>query len=423
MTFAAIAAALPKSAVTTIEGLPFPHLASGKVREIYDLGDALLLTATDRLSAFDVILPDGIPGKGAILTQISNWWFAQSSALIQNHLLPDQVGEFARRGITNPDLQLRSMIVRKLKPLAIECVTRGYLIGSGWSSYQKTGAVCGIQLPAGLRQADRLAAPIFTPTTKAPKGQHDEPINDAQAAAIIGAALYEKVKTTSLALYQFGHDRAKQAGMILADTKFEFGTDASGALFLIDEVLTPDSSRYWPAAEYRPDCSPPSYDKQFVRDHLVALKWDQQPPAPRLPAEVIARDLLAKVGLAGFTERYPRELSGGQQQRVAIARAMAMQPEVMLFDEVTSALDPELVGEVLDVMKQLAADGTTMIVVTHEMGFAHDVADHVVVMDAGQVVEHGAAQDVLMRPKNPRTASFLARFHSARGEKKDKDPN
>jgi len=289
MTFAAIAAALPKSAVTTIEGLPFPHLASGKVREIYDLGDALLLTATDRLSAFDVILPDGIPGKGAILTQISNWWFAQSSGLIQNHLLPDQVGEFARRGLTNPDLQLRSMIVRKLKPLAIECVTRGYLIGSGWSSYQKTGAVCGIQLPAGLRQADRLAAPIFTPTTKAPKGQHDEPINDAQAAAIIGAALYEKVKSTSLALYQFGHDRAKQAGMILADTKFEFGTDASGALFLIDEVLTPDSSRYWPAAEYRPDCSPPSYDKQFVRDHLVALKWDQQPPAPRLPAEVIAR--------------------------------------------------------------------------------------------------------------------------------------
>lgn len=289
MTFAAIAAALPKSAVTTIEGLPFPHLASGKVREIYDLGDALLLTATDRLSAFDVILPDGIPGKGAILTQMSNWWFAQSSGLIQNHLLPDQVGEFVRRGLTNPDLQLRSMIVRKLKPLAIECVTRGYLIGSGWSSYQKTGAVCGIQLPAGLRQADRLAAPIFTPTTKAPKGQHDEPINDAQAAAIIGAALYEKVKTTSLALYQFGHDRAKQAGMILADTKFEFGTDASGALFLIDEVLTPDSSRYWPAAEYRPDCSPPSYDKQFVRDHLIALQWDQQPPAPRLPAEVIAR--------------------------------------------------------------------------------------------------------------------------------------
>ena len=289
MNFASIAAALPQQAVTSIDGLTFPHLASGKVREIFDLGDALLLTATDRLSAFDVILPDGIPGKGAILTQMSNWWFAQSSGLIQNHLLPDQAGEFARRGITNRDLQLRSMIVRKLKPLAIECVARGYLIGSGWSSYKKTGEVCGIRLPAGLRQADRLAEPIFTPTTKAPKGQHDEPINDAQAAAIVGAALYEKVKATSLALYRFGHDRAKQAGMILADTKFEFGTDAAGNLFLIDEVLTPDSSRYWPAAEYRADCSPPSYDKQFVRDHLVAIKWDQQPPAPRLPAEVISR--------------------------------------------------------------------------------------------------------------------------------------
>lgn len=289
MTFAAIAAALPAQAVTSIDGLPFPRIASGKVREIFDLGDALLLVATDRLSAFDVILPDGIPGKGAILTQMSNWWFAQSSGLIQNHLLPDQGGEFARRGITSRDLQLRSMIVRKLKPLAIECVARGYLIGSGWSSYQKTGEVCGNRLPAGLRQADRLPEPIFTPTTKAPKGQHDEPINDAQAAAIVGPALYEKVKATSLALYRFGHDRARAAGMILADTKFEFGTDAAGNLFLIDEVLTPDSSRYWPAAEYRPDCSPPSYDKQFVRDHLLALKWDQKPPAPRLPAEVISR--------------------------------------------------------------------------------------------------------------------------------------
>lgn len=289
MNFAEIAAALPKEAVTTIEGLKYPRIASGKVREIFDLGDALLLVATDRLSAFDVILPDGIPGKGAILTQMSHWWFAQTSGLIQNHLLPDQAGEFARRGITSRDLQLRSMIVRKLKPLAIECVARGYLIGSGWSSYQKTGEVCGIRLPAGLRQADKLPEPIFTPTTKAPKGQHDAPINDAQGAAIIGPELYEKVKTLSLALYRFGHDRAKQAGMILADTKFEFGTDAAGNLFLIDEVLTPDSSRYWPAAEYRPDCSPPSYDKQFVRDHLLALKWDQTPPAPRLPAEVIAR--------------------------------------------------------------------------------------------------------------------------------------
>ncbi|MDB6127513.1 MAG: phosphoribosylaminoimidazole-succinocarboxamide synthase [Verrucomicrobia bacterium] len=289
MTYAEIAAALPKSAVTSIEGLSFPHLASGKVREIYDLGDALLLVATDRLSAFDVILPDGIPGKGAILTQMSNWWFAQTSGLIQNHLLPDQAGLLANRYKLSRDLQLRSMAVRKMKPLTIECVVRGYLIGSGWSAYQKTGSVCGIKLPAGLRQADRLAEPIFTPTTKAPKGQHDEPIDDAQGAAIIGAELYAKVKATSLALYKLGHDRARKAGMILADTKFEFGTDAAGNLFLIDEVLTPDSSRYWPADSYAPNQSPPSYDKQFVRDHLVAIKWDQKPPAPRLPAEVISR--------------------------------------------------------------------------------------------------------------------------------------
>jgi phosphoribosylaminoimidazole-succinocarboxamide synthase len=289
MTFAEVSAALPKKAVTTIEGVPFPHLASGKVREIYDLGDALLLVATDRLSAFDVILPDGIPGKGAILTQMSNWWFEQTKGLIPNHLLPDQAGEFARRGITSRDLQLRSMIVRKLKPLTIECVARGYLIGSGWSAYQKTGSVCGIKLPPGLRQAERLPQPIFTPTTKAPKGQHDEPIDDAQGAAAIGAELYQRVKDTSLALYQFGHDRARKAGMILADTKFEFGTDAAGKLFLIDEVLTPDSSRYWPADSYAVNQSPPSYDKQFVRDHLIAIKWNQTPPGPRLPAEVIER--------------------------------------------------------------------------------------------------------------------------------------
>ena len=289
MTFSAVAAALPRNAVTTIDNLPFPKIASGKVREIFDLGDALLLVASDRLSAFDVILPDGIPGKGAILTQMSNWWFAQTTSLIQNHLLPDQPGEFARRGITDRDLQLRSMVVRKLKTVPIECVVRGYLVGSGWSSYQKTGDVCGIKLPAGLRQADKLPQPIFTPTTKAPKGQHDEPINDAQGAQIVGQALYDKLKAISLAIYQFGHDRAKQAGMILADTKFEFGTDAAGNVWLIDELLTPDSSRYWPADQYAPNQSPPSYDKQFVRDHLLAIKWDQKPPAPKLPPEVIAR--------------------------------------------------------------------------------------------------------------------------------------
>ncbi len=289
MTFSAIAAALPQHAVTTIDALPFPRVASGKVREIFDLGDALLLTASDRLSAFDVVLPDGIPGKGAILTQISNWWFAQTGRIIQNHLLPDQAGEFVRRGITDRDLQLRSMVVRKLKTVPIECVVRGYLVGSGWSSYQKHGSVCGIPLPTGLRQADRLPAPIFTPTTKAPKGQHDEAIDDTQGTAIVGAALYAKLKATSLALYQFGHDRARQAGMILADTKFEFGTDAAGNLWLIDELLTPDSSRYWPAESYAPGQSPPSYDKQFVRDHLLAIKWDQTSPGPQLPADVIAR--------------------------------------------------------------------------------------------------------------------------------------
>ncbi len=289
MTYADIAAALPAHARTDINGVPFPRIASGKVREIFDLGDALLLVATDRLSAFDVILPDGIPGKGIVLTQMSHWWFARTSNLIVNHLLSDQAGEFARRGITDRDLQLRSMIVRKLKPLAIECVVRGYLVGSGWSSYQKTGEVCGHVLPAGLRQADRLPSPLFTPTTKAPKGEHDAPINDTQGAAIVGDALYAKVKAASLALYAFGHERARAAGMILADTKFEFGTDAAGNLVLIDEVLTPDSSRYWPADGYRTDCSPPSYDKQFVRDHLLAIKWNQQPPAPHLPADIISR--------------------------------------------------------------------------------------------------------------------------------------
>jgi phosphoribosylaminoimidazole-succinocarboxamide synthase len=284
-----IAASLPAHAVTTIAGLPFRHLASGKVREIYDLGDALLLVATDRLSAFDVILPDGIPGKGIILNQLSLWWFEQTTGMISNHLLPDQAGEFARRKISDRDLQLRSMIVRKLKPLPIECVVRGYLVGSGWSAYQKTGQVCGHLLPSGLRQADRLPQPLFTPTTKAPKGQHDEPINDGQGAASVGASLYAKVKAISLNLYQFGHDRARFAGMILADTKFEFGTDENGELVLIDEVLTPDSSRYWPAESYTPGQSPPSYDKQFVRDHLVRLDWDQRPPAPSLPREVIER--------------------------------------------------------------------------------------------------------------------------------------
>jgi phosphoribosylaminoimidazole-succinocarboxamide synthase len=288
MTFAEIEAALPPQAVTSVS-TPFPLLASGKVREIFDLGDALLLVASDRLSAFDVILPDGIPGKGILLTQMSLWWFAQTRGIIANHLLPDQAGEFDRRGIGDADLRLRSMVVRKLTPLTIECVVRGYLAGSGWNSYQQSSAVCGIALPAGLRQASVLPEPIFTPTTKAPKGSHDEAIDDAQGAAAVGAALYAQVKAASLALYRFGHERARAAGMILADTKFEFGTDAAGTLVLIDEVLTPDSSRYWPVDRYAPGSSPVSYDKQFVRDHLLGLAWDQKPPAPRIPATVIAR--------------------------------------------------------------------------------------------------------------------------------------
>jgi phosphoribosylaminoimidazole-succinocarboxamide synthase len=288
MNFAEIEASLPERTVASIEA-PFPRLGSGKVREIFDLGDALLLAASDRLSAFDVILPDGIPGKGIVLTQMSLWWFARTSGIIRNHLFPDQGGEFDRRGIRDRDLRLRSMVVRKLKPLPIECVVRGYLAGSGWSSYSKSGSVCGIKLPTGLRQAERLPEPIFTPTTKAPKGSHDEAIDDAQGAAAVGSALYAKVREASLALYRFGHDRAREAGMILADTKFEFGMGGDGLPVLIDEILTPDSSRYWPSESYEVGRSPPSYDKQFVRDHLLGLSWDQKPPAPSLPPDVISR--------------------------------------------------------------------------------------------------------------------------------------
>ncbi|MDX2186472.1 MAG: phosphoribosylaminoimidazolesuccinocarboxamide synthase [Opitutaceae bacterium] len=288
-SFDEIVSSLPKQAVTSITDVPFPRIASGKVRDLFDLGDAYLIVASDRLSAFDVILPDGIPGKGIILTQISNWWFSQTDSVLRNHLLPDQEGLLAGKYKLSRDLQLRSMVTRKLRPLTIECVVRGYLVGSGWSSYKKSGKVCGTELPPGLRQAERLPEPLFTPTTKAPKGQHDEPIDDAQGMAAIGESLYRKVKETSIALYNLGHARAAKAGLILADTKFEFGTDAEGGLWLIDEVLTPDSSRYWPADQYAPDQSPPSFDKQFVRDHLLAVKWDQKPPAPHLPADVIAK--------------------------------------------------------------------------------------------------------------------------------------
>ena len=271
-----------------LPGLELIH--RGKVRDVFVLpGNRLLIVATDRLSAFDVVLPDPIPGKGEMLTQISNFWFAKTAHIISNHLLRTPAAEVLPPGVDAALYGQRAVVTRRLKPLPVEAIARGYLIGSGWKDYQATGALCGIKLPAGLRQADKLPESIFTPTTKAPKGQHDEPIDDAQGAAIVGSALYEKLKATSLALYQFGHDRAKQAGMILADTKFEFGTDPKGGVWLIDELLTPDSSRYWPAEEYRVGISPPSYDKQFVRDYLETLDWNKTPPAPKLPAEVIAK--------------------------------------------------------------------------------------------------------------------------------------
>lgn len=286
MNFDEIVAALPERAVTAIEGLPFRHLGSGKVREIFDIGEHLLIVATDRLSAFDVILPDGIPGKGIVLTQMSLAWFSATQAIIDNHLLPDQERFLAEELKLPLDLRLRSMAVRKLRPLPVECVIRGYLAGSGWSAYREAGEICGHRLPAGLREADRLPEPIFTPTTKATEG-HDEPISEGECAEVLGADLFRQVREASLALYRFGHERSRGAGMILADTKFEFGQDPSGKLFVIDEVLTPDSSRYWPAENYQPGRSQPSFDKQYVRDFLLRSGWDRLPPAPSLPEEVL----------------------------------------------------------------------------------------------------------------------------------------
>ena len=288
MKFSEIVAHLPREPLTQIEKLPYPRLASGKVREIFDLGDRLLLVATDRISAFDVILPDGIPGKGIILTQMSLFWFQLTRGVVADHLIQNQESVLANELKLPAELRFRSMLVRKLKPLPIECVARGYLAGSGWTSYRAGGTVCGHQLPAGLAEAQELPKPIFTPTTKAKAG-HDEALTAAQARALVGDALFTQVEKLSLQIYALGHARARTAGMILADTKFEFGTDESGRLYLIDEVLTPDSSRYWEASTWRTGISPPSFDKQFVRDHLLTLKdWNKKPPAPRLPPDVIA---------------------------------------------------------------------------------------------------------------------------------------
>lgn len=286
MRFQEIVERLPSEPLMSVEGLPYPKVATGKVREIFDLGDRLLMVATDRISAFDVIMPNGVPGKGVVLTQLSRFWFSVTAPLMRDHLLPDQDRVITEELKLPEPLQLRSMVVRKLRPLPIECVARGYLAGSGWSSYRESGQVCGVSLPPGLREADPLPEPIFTPTTKAAAG-HDEPIDEARARELVGDAVFEQVRDRSLAIYRLGLERAKTAGMILADTKFEFGTDEAGNLYLIDEVLTPDSSRYWEVSTWQPGGSPPSFDKQFVRDFLQTLDWNKQPPGPRLPDAVV----------------------------------------------------------------------------------------------------------------------------------------
>jgi phosphoribosylaminoimidazole-succinocarboxamide synthase len=264
-----------------------PLLHRGKVRDLYAVGnDRLLVIQTDRLSAFDVILPDPIPGKGTVLTELSLFWFKKLGHVIPNHLTgvaPESVVAAGERG----QVAGRGMVVHKFKPLMIEAVVRGYIIGSGWKDYQKTGMVCGIKLPAGLKEAEKLPEVIFTPATKAPAGQHDENISFAEAERIVGGDLAARVRAVSIQLYSEAAVYARTKGIIIADTKFEFGTDARGALFLIDEILTPDSSRFWPAAEYRTGLSPPSFDKQIVRDWLETQSWNKKPPAPNVASEVL----------------------------------------------------------------------------------------------------------------------------------------
>jgi phosphoribosylaminoimidazole-succinocarboxamide synthase len=281
-----IKAALPLAARTKVEGLPWPKIGSGKVRELFDVGDALLIVATDRLSAFDVILPDGIPGKGILLTQLSLWWFERTSQLTPNHLWPNHQAEVARRLKDYPQLLGRSMLARKLRPLPIEAVVRGYLAGSGWKVYRETGRLFDQAIPPGMRESDQLPQPIFTPTSKAHAG-HDEPLTATQCSALLGAQRYVEVRELSLKLFELGTREAARCGLILADTKFEFGTDAEGKLYLIDEVLTPDSSRFWPADGYQSGRAQHAFDKQYVRDHLEALPWNKTAPGPRLPAEII----------------------------------------------------------------------------------------------------------------------------------------
>lgn len=266
------------------------RIHQGKVRDIYEVDDRhMLIVTTDRLSAFDVVMPDPIPGKGSILTRISRFWFDKTRHIVPNHMTDFPLERAVPDDQERAALADRSMVVRRLRALPIEAVVRGYLIGSGWRDYQQTGLVCGIELPPGLRQADRLPAPLFTPATKAALGEHDENIDYERVVALVGRGIAEQVRATALALYSFAAEHARARGIIIADTKFEFGLDEAGHLTLIDEALTPDSSRFWPIDTYRPGTSPPSFDKQFVRDYLETLSWDKRAPGPRLPRDIIER--------------------------------------------------------------------------------------------------------------------------------------
>jgi phosphoribosylaminoimidazole-succinocarboxamide synthase len=266
----------------------FAPAKQGKVRDIFDLGDQLLIVATDRLSAFDVVLPDGIPNKGKVLTQISAFWFDQMADAVRNHIVTTDVRKFPEPFRSAPEaFGGRSMLVRKTQPLAVECIVRGYLSGSGWNDYRKTQSVCGIKLPPGLRESDKLPEPLFTPSTKAEIGVHDENISFDDVVKVVGGKVADKIRDLSLSIYTRGAEYAARKGIIIADTKFEFGLDKDGSVIWIDEALTPDSSRFWPMDQYRPGGAQPSFDKQFVRDYLLSLNWNKKPPAPRLPEEVV----------------------------------------------------------------------------------------------------------------------------------------
>jgi phosphoribosylaminoimidazole-succinocarboxamide synthase len=272
---------------TRLNGLA-PH-RQGKVRDLYDLDDRLLMIATDRISAFDYVLGSGIPDKGKVLTQLSAFWFDQTRSIVPNHLITTSVADYpAQVRADAAMLEGRSMLVRKTNPVPIECVARGYLSGSGWKDYAATGTVCGIALPGGLRESDRLPQPIFTPATKATSG-HDVNISEAEAGRIVGDTLIATLRALTLALYAFGTAHAESRGIILADTKFEFGLTDAGTVMLIDEVMTPDSSRYWPKDQYKPGGAQPSFDKQYVRDYLEQIQWNKQPPVPSLPEDVVMR--------------------------------------------------------------------------------------------------------------------------------------